>query len=54
MKIVNGNNVGLASIAMLLLVAGGCKSDNARYIETGGKESVVSVGEVDIHDIHYG
>ena len=51
MKIVNGNNVGLASIAMLLLVAGGCKSDNARYIETGGKESVVSVGEVDIQDI---
>jgi PBP1b-binding outer membrane lipoprotein LpoB len=50
-KIVNGNNVGLASIAMLLLVAGGCKSDNARYIETGGKESVVSVGEVDIQDI---
>lgn len=40
-----------ASVAALCSLVGGCKSDNARYIETGGKESVVSVGEVDIQDI---
>jgi uncharacterized protein (TIGR02722 family) len=36
--------------AAALLLAG-CGSSKARYIETGGNESVVSVGEVDVQDI---
>jgi uncharacterized protein (TIGR02722 family) len=32
-------------------VLGGCASGNARYVETGNQENIVSVGEVDIQDI---
>ncbi len=41
------NRILLLSLAVVLA---GC-SQPARYIETGGAESIVSVGEVDIQDI---
>lgn len=37
------------ALAASLLVATGCQ--NARYIETGGTESIVSVGQVNIQDV---
>ncbi|MFN9991892.1 MAG: hypothetical protein ACK54H_00990 [Phycisphaerales bacterium] len=44
------NKTFIVPTAIALLLAG-CGSNNARYIETGGNESVVSVGEVDVQDI---
>ncbi|MBU6411958.1 MAG: penicillin-binding protein activator LpoB [Planctomycetes bacterium] len=35
----------------LVIVLSGCASGNARYVETGNQENIVSVGEVDIQDI---
>jgi len=44
------NKTFIVPTAIALLLAG-CGSNKARYIETGGNESVVSVGEVDVQDI---
>jgi uncharacterized protein (TIGR02722 family) len=37
-------------LGLVVLAAAGC-SNNAKYIETGGTESMVNVGEVNIQDI---
>jgi len=44
------NKTFIVPTAIALFLAG-CGSNKARYIETGGNESVVSVGEVDVQDI---
>ena len=38
-------------LGLSVLVGVGCESSKAKYIETGGTESVVNVGEVNIQDI---
>ena len=48
MNLING--LFATALGASLLVFPGCKS-GAKYIETGGTQSVVSVGEVDIQDI---
>lgn len=40
---------GILSAALIPLLAAGCQK--AEYIETGGTDSIVSVGEVDIQDL---
>ena len=48
MNLING--LFITSLGISLLAFSGCKS-GAKYIETGGTQSVVSVGQVDIQDI---
>ena len=42
--------VPVLSTALLLAVGTGCANENARYIDSGGSQSVVTLNQIDIQD----